>query len=307
MEFNGSGKDVVKIQLMAAGGLSTELPSSSSSRGEGDALPVLLVKAPSQTVAGFDCVGADDVAVSLHEMDDKVEELQGRPASNKDTAISVPARAYDDAHVVPYSVSLSMPASPSGFHLSQFMPVAPTDHVHPEPTARSPRLVKQTRFHSQPIVLNMNLHPSSSTNKNVDEARRWDSARDKRFDPFKTFSGRLERQLSNLRGRPQDPVDGVSSSPDSEEETDQVPAADRYFDALEGPELDTLRVSKASGKRAHSCFHSQLSLNELDDDLACFNFRVFACRPRRCRCCRKTRSGHSCFGSPSARSACAWA
>jgi tellurite resistance protein TehA-like permease len=260
MEFIGSGKDVVKkIQLVAAGGLSTELPSSSSSRGEGDALPALLVKAPSQTVAGFDCVGADDVAVSLHEMDDKVEELQGRPGSNKDTAI----RAYDDAHVVPYSVSLSMPASPSGFHLSQFVPVAPTDHVHPEPTARSPRLVKQTRFHSQPIVLNMNLHPSSSTNKNVDEgeARRWDSARDKRFDPFKTFSGRLERQLSNLRGRPQDPVDGVSSSPDSEEETDQVPAADRYFDALEGPELDTLRVSKASGKRARSCFHSQLSLN----------------------------------------------
>ncbi|AQK96760.1 S-type anion channel SLAH3 [Zea mays] len=233
MEFIGSGKDVVKkIQL---------LPSSSSSRGEGDALPALLVKAPSQTVAGFDCVGADDVAVSLHEMDDKVEELQGRPGSNKDTAI----RAYDDAHVVPYSVSLSMPASPSGFHLSQFMPVAPTDHVHrPEPTARSPRLVKQTRFHSQPIVLNMNLHPSSSTNKNVDEARRWDSARDKRFDPFKTFSGRLERQLSNLRGRPQDPVDGVSSSPDSEEETDQVPAADRYFDALEGPELDTLRATE---------------------------------------------------------------
>jgi len=130
--------------------------------------------------------------------------------------------------------------------------VAPADDAHHHPVAveeqqvpeavHSPRLIKQTRFHSQPIL---NLHPSSSKNV-VDEARRGDgsSTRDKRFDPFKTFSGRLERQLSNLRGRPQEPVDGISpDSKISEEETDQVPAADRYFDALEGPELDTLRVS----------------------------------------------------------------
>ena len=130
--------------------------------------------------------------------------------------------------------------------------VAPADDAHHHPEAveeqqvpeavHSPRLIKQTRFHSQPIL---NLHPSSSKNV-VDEARRGDgsSTRDKRLDPFKTFSGRLERQLSNLRGRPQEPVDGISpDSKISEEETDQVPAADRYFDALEGPELDTLRVS----------------------------------------------------------------
>ena len=101
-------------------------------------------------------------------------------------------------------------------------------------------MLKQTRFHSQPIL---NMHPSRNAD---DGARRCDGGtRDKRFDPFKTFSGRLERQLSNLRGRPQEPTDGTSpDSKISEEETDQVPAADRYFEALEGPELDTLRVSK---------------------------------------------------------------
>ena len=69
--------------------------------------------------------------------------------------------------------------------------------------------------------------------------------RDRRFDQFKTFSGRLERQLSTLRGVPQDPpaphVDDGSSSTNSDD--DDVPTADRYFAALEGPELDTLRVS----------------------------------------------------------------
>lgn len=237
MEFIGT-KDVEM-----AGQLNTELSSREH------ALPALLIKVPSQTIAGFDCVPAADAAtvVSLNEPGDKAE----------DVAISIlpaPARAYDgDAHGVPYSVSLSMPASPSGFHLSShFMcagdaPVATAD-VRPvlledqQQAAHSPRLIKQTRFHSQPIL---NLHPPSKNVVDEAAARRWDSARDTRFDPFKTFSGRLERQLSNLRGRPQEPVDGISpDSKISEEETDQVPAADRYFDALEGPELDTLRATE---------------------------------------------------------------
>jgi len=191
MEFIGS-KDV----QMA--GLNTELSSR-----EDDALPALLIKVPSQTIAGFDCVvGADDATVSLDELDDKVEELQqGAGTTTKDIVIRIPAaapasappprvivapaRAYDDDDArVPYSVSLSMPASPSGFHLSQFMcadhdhaRVAPADDAHHHPVAveeqqvpeavHSPRLIKQTRFHSQPIL---NLHPSSSKNV-VDEAR----------------------------------------------------------------------------------------------------------------------------------------
>ncbi|KAF8675981.1 hypothetical protein HU200_047483 [Digitaria exilis] len=253
MEF--SSKDVEMA------GVNAEL----SSREE--TLPALLIQVPSQAIAGFDCVAADAAAtVSLNdELEDKVEELQG----NKDIVITIPAsaatraRSHDEDAHVPYSVSLSMPASPSGFHLSQFRTasarrvearVAPPtaamagldeEHHHQAAEAHSPRLLlKQTRFHSQPIL---NLYQSSKTA--VDDGTRrcgGDSTRDKRFDPFKTFSGRLERQLSNLRGRPQEPIIDGGISPDSkisEEETDQVPAADRYFDALEGPELDTLRVS----------------------------------------------------------------
>uniref|UniRef100_A0A453A1F2 Uncharacterized protein n=1 Tax=Aegilops tauschii subsp. strangulata TaxID=200361 RepID=A0A453A1F2_AEGTS len=74
--------------------------------------------------------------------------------------------------------------------------------------------------------------------------------RDRRFGHFKTFYGDLERQLSNLRGVPQDTdVEKGEASKISEEdidEDDEVPTADRYFAALEGPELETLRSTEVA-------------------------------------------------------------
>ncbi|XP_037444681.1 S-type anion channel SLAH2-like isoform X2 [Triticum dicoccoides] len=76
---------------------------------------------------------------------------------------------------------------------------------------------------------------------------------DRRFDNFKTFSGRLERQLSSLRGLQHGlpPVDiEHGAAPNiSIEDTDEeniVPSADRYFAALEGPELETLRSTEVA-------------------------------------------------------------
>ncbi|GJM93857.1 hypothetical protein PR202_ga10449 [Eleusine coracana subsp. coracana] len=251
MEFSSS-KDVQMAGLH-------EEPSSREAAAS--PLPALLIQVPSQSIAGFDCVGRD-ATVSINEVGDD-DTPQG---NDKDIVITIPAAAatppplvqrasYNDS--IPYAVSLSMPASPSGFHLSQFRARRDEARVAPavaeEQRHVEPQLMRQTRFHSQPILhptgsalhpTGSAMHPASITNKN-EEARRGD-IRDKRFDPFKTFSGRLERQLSNLRGRPQEPGDGGVSpeSKISEEETDQVPAADRYFDALEGPELDTLRETE---------------------------------------------------------------
>ena len=214
MEF---GRDAVQMIPMDG-----QLINEESSREL--ALPSLLIQVPSRTIAGFDCVGRDE--------------------QNTDAVISIPepaapVPACDDAQI-PYALSLSMPASPSGLHLSRFRtesvrrdeaPVETVPAAGKKLEVHSPRLLQQTRFHSQPM-----LHAPGQL---LTEApRRVDSARDKRFDPFKTFSGRLERQLSNLRGRP----DLESLESKISEETDQVPGTDRYFDALEGPELDTLRV-----------------------------------------------------------------
>ncbi|KAM0843252.1 hypothetical protein ACQ4PT_057840 [Festuca glaucescens] len=215
------GKDV---QIRMAGQLNEQ-----SSR---EALPALLIQVPSRAIAGFDCVGRDTV-ISIPA-----------PATPPPAAT---APAYDDDAQIPYALSLSMPTSPSGFHLSQFrasssvrrdearVAAAEATPAGRESEARSPRLLKQTRFHSQPILRASQL---------LNEApRRADTTRDKRFDPFKTFSGRLERQLSNLRGHP---IDLHSPGSNISEETDQVPGTDRYFDALEGPELDTLRSTEVA-------------------------------------------------------------
>ncbi|KAF8412176.1 hypothetical protein HHK36_000135 [Tetracentron sinense] len=70
---------------------------------------------------------------------------------------------------------------------------------------------------------------------------RIDKLKDRRFDSFKTWSGKLERQISHLRGKQQEPESEVNASPNANIEAVLV---DRYFAALEGPELDTLRASE---------------------------------------------------------------
>lgn len=74
--------------------------------------------------------------------------------------------------------------------------------------------------------------------------------RDRRYDSFKTFSGKLERQITHLAGggvpantpeeeEAYDEGDAISS-----ERTASVPHVGRFFDALEGPELDKLKSSE---------------------------------------------------------------
>ncbi|KAK7380421.1 hypothetical protein VNO78_32931 [Psophocarpus tetragonolobus] len=66
--------------------------------------------------------------------------------------------------------------------------------------------------------------------------------KDKRFDSFKTWSGTLEKQLSILRGKsPRATAQDVNNKAST---TDRSLPVDRYFDALEGPELETLRASE---------------------------------------------------------------
>uniref|UniRef100_A0A0D9V326 S-type anion channel SLAH2 n=1 Tax=Leersia perrieri TaxID=77586 RepID=A0A0D9V326_9ORYZ len=262
MEF---GNDVrIRMDAGVHGG-------SEQSSGEA-ALPRLLIEVPSKVIDGFDIVGGGEQSKEMVGEEKDVVISIPAPPVNAPRSVSVSA-AYDhDAQAqIPYSVSLSMPASPSGFHFSQFGMAAAAKSVHRDETrvapaetkfdahpavgrveSHSPRLLtKQTRFHSQPI-----LHLSKN-NSHDETARRCDSTRDKRFDQFKTFSGRLERQLSTLRGRPPAPHDhahingegapGCEPNDIAEEtETEQVPGADRYFDALEGPELETLRATETT-------------------------------------------------------------
>ncbi|KAG8084797.1 hypothetical protein GUJ93_ZPchr0010g9469 [Zizania palustris] len=104
--------------------------------------------------------------------------------------------------------------------------------VQPEPD--------KMMFRSQPIPGGGGL--SRAVTRGADRAM----SRDKRYDSFKTWSGKLERQITHLAG----------VGPEAPEETDQdaaaiashrtssLPKVDRFFAALQGPELDQLRSSE---------------------------------------------------------------
>lgn len=140
------------------------------------------------------------------------------------------------------SVSISMPPSPIEAHIHNTKRVLFRDD--PDTSAASSNHTKQhTKFYSQPIPKGSALNEPITNEKPAhfpSTSPRIHKLRDKRFDSFKTWSGKLERQISNLRGGNRDDQD---PRPHQRPERANVPVH-RYYDALEGPELDVLRVSR---------------------------------------------------------------
>ncbi|CAH8385333.1 unnamed protein product [Eruca vesicaria subsp. sativa] len=83
---------------------------------------------------------------------------------------------------------------------------------------------KKITFHSKSMPRGSMFHDH--------EALR--NSKDKRYDLFRTMSGKLERQISNLRGKP------IDTSLQDKEITESL-TAERFLDALQGPELETLK------------------------------------------------------------------
>ncbi|KAI3818017.1 hypothetical protein L1987_11819 [Smallanthus sonchifolius] len=102
------------------------------------------------------------------------------------------------------SISISMPSSPMEVHLQNTKKVAFRDDVD----KNEPPTVSTTKFHSQPIPTGVGFGEAVAA----------------------------EKQLSTLRGKP--PSEPAVNTP-----RENVPV-DRYFDALEGPELDILKPSE---------------------------------------------------------------
>ena len=146
-----------------------------------------------------------------------------------------------------------MPSSPLEIHVQNTKRVLFIDHDEPifnNCTAHSyvPSTyagTKQPKFLSEPIPAGSAFDETVACglfpNRPVLPPKnpRTERLKDKRFDYFKTWSGKFEKQLSHLRGRPRETGPDANSPRKVEVETLPV---DRYFDALEGPELDTLRV-----------------------------------------------------------------
>ncbi|XP_078166289.1 S-type anion channel SLAH2-like [Carex rostrata] len=136
------------------------------------------------------------------------------------------------------SSSLNLPSSPSGLHIGQTKLV-----VHPEkcrntnqnnPANLHPQVARQKQFCSQPILV------AEGTKRKL---VRSETMRDSQYDPFNT--GKLERQISNLRGMPTEEED-LEVGETKRHVTEEAPSVDSNFEALEVPELDTLRATEVS-------------------------------------------------------------
>ncbi|CAI9087261.1 OLC1v1021291C1 [Oldenlandia corymbosa var. corymbosa] len=134
-------------------------------------------------------------------------------------------------------VSISMPPSPGQNHYANSTKVFPNDNANSAATSGyvSP---PELNTHESPVTSRASRSCIELPMIRNSEIQR---LKDKRFDVFKTRSGELERQLSNLRGKHQEGAQ--LTNPPQNIQAESFPVH-RYFDALQGPELDTLRPSE---------------------------------------------------------------
>uniref|UniRef100_A0A0D9V189 Uncharacterized protein n=1 Tax=Leersia perrieri TaxID=77586 RepID=A0A0D9V189_9ORYZ len=244
--------------------------------GNPDVMPSLLADVEVSNLAGF------DVTPSPH-----AEQPSPRPPllqPDKPSRARVPAleRVTRRSEVVfppldsPFQapgyrslqpVSISLPASPSGFGVPVIPIATETDDLGRQAMSNAARNAAEEQqqpaaaqgkmgdnnnvvvrfvqpdkvvFRSQPI-------PGGKPPRRAGGGGgRTMMSRDRRYDSFKTWSGKLERQLTHLAGGEPDVTEEEDDGDDaiSSHHTKSMPQVDRFFAALEGPELDKLRSSE---------------------------------------------------------------
>nr|XP_020151232.1 S-type anion channel SLAH2-like isoform X1 [Aegilops tauschii subsp. strangulata] len=188
-----------------------------------------------------------------------VASEHGHAASVMEAAVVVGGTSkltIKDAAAAAHAETPCLPGSPSRLYLSQAQldmppsisscnpemgtaPVLPSESKLEDHIPGEPRLMKKTQHHSWRSLVGGGEAPALLPSDSTREL-------DRRFDNFKTFSGRL-RGLQH--GLPPVDIEHGAAPNISSEDTDEeniVPSADRYFAALEGPELETLRPTEVA-------------------------------------------------------------
>ncbi|OEL22496.1 S-type anion channel SLAH3 [Dichanthelium oligosanthes] len=173
-------------------------------------------------------------------------------------------------------VSISLPASPTGFGASRTTEAELQRHAV---TDAPPRMMVPPRapvamglvqpdkvvFRSQPIHA---APPEAKAaqghgdpSRSAPHAARAKASRDKSYDSFKTWSGKLEKQIAThlLGSRPAPQQQQDEEEPEEDDaatttrrNSSSVPEVQRFFAALEGPELDKLRVLLLTSVAVHA-------------------------------------------------------
>ncbi|WOK93829.1 S-type anion channel SLAH2-like isoform X1 [Canna indica] len=216
-----------------------------------ESFPSLFSYITSKSVAGFDITSSpqgDPVFATAPEA--KHGDIHCTTLSTSSPTSPIQMRPHH-AH----SLSISMPSSPSAFQLEHSagvleseidIPCAIDFQLNHPVTSATFQQQKQAKFHSQPMPVR-NFHANTTPEikflnplEHPQRIPRNSRFKDKRYDSFKTWSGKLEKQLSNLRGKPQE----IEEIDDAKNTKPEAVPADRFFDALEGPELDKLKESE---------------------------------------------------------------
>ncbi|XP_072961637.1 S-type anion channel SLAH2-like [Typha angustifolia] len=218
---------------------------ASAMQGFQEELPSLLTAVQSK-VDGFDTIpiprpeNATSIGLEIKDIESQINVID-IPSPDS------PVQVIKSHHA--HSLSISMPSSPSGLYIEQDQGDLISQRSIANGTNGQPNLPinfkvvsfeqpKQGIFHSQPMPLR-NAHDKATPDQQ--RMLRSSRLRDKRYDSFKTWSGKLERQISNLRGKSQETEEIIAAEAP---EPEPLPPVDRYFDALAGPELETLRESE---------------------------------------------------------------
>lgn len=247
---------------------------SSSARASPENQPRLLQLISSETTSMFDKCDSDignlSQAISKQALDSPLElsspmrisdEAAANPSMSKPVHPSWQPRssAIPGNPVHSHVISISMPSSPAKFQMEQAKKVCFQAHKVGEDTegpkaqnslntsfnfARK-KSQKQEKAFSQPIPTGNSYAKAMASgvvpNGPGNRCDGGNKVKDKSYAYFKTRSGKLEHQLSRFRGRPQE-RDSEEVNP-GECEIESLPAG-RYFDALQGPELEILRDSE---------------------------------------------------------------
>ncbi|KAM7272187.1 hypothetical protein ACFE04_026850 [Oxalis oulophora] len=230
--------------------MDTNVDSESSKQGSSDqGVPSLLKFIGSKNVVGFDST-AD---TSSHET------TPYRPSRFRKSGEEPENAAYNPSDETPplmgykpeHSVSISMPSSPFMHNNKAF---ADEPEPIPENGTFSVENNNKKKFHSQPMLKQSRSAEDAATASEINDKINLLPAfkrlnKDNRYDSFKTWSGKLEDQMASFRpGRPR----GLDVDQDQHNSTDAIPTSrieplprvERYYAALEGPELETLRPSE---------------------------------------------------------------
>ncbi|XP_019200527.1 PREDICTED: S-type anion channel SLAH3-like [Ipomoea nil] len=194
---------------------------SESSNSTDEVLPVLIHSTSRNRVDSFDCVKEDDSSTSFN-FPNHSSKVTGADRGETPNILNTEKKKKKK------NITENLVPSPA---------------VTPESARKSQ--AENCRFFSVPSPDDSPAlsAPVATANPVVSGTPRTLKAKDKRFNTFKTWSGRLERQFTSLSKRRREEIEDWDSQSSPEME---IIAVDRYYDALEGPELDTLRASEES-------------------------------------------------------------